>query len=433
MSDAGSSGTGGPPPWRRAVILVTAVSLLNSMAAMIVVPVLPKLVQSFTGDAGHAAEYVGLFAATFALVQFFASPVLGSLSDAFGRRTVILISAFGLAADYSFMALAPSVGWLFVGRIVSGVTAASAPAVNAYIADTIPPEERAAAFGWTGSAFAVGFLLGPALGGLVGAIDPRLPFWISAGLCLATAAYGLFVLPESLPKARRTPFAFRRANPWGAVRFLVERPQIRGLAATQGIMAMAAQCLPTTLVLYTFQRFGWSTAVSGPYLTYAGIGHLVVQSMVVKRMVGTFGERTAAAVGFASTAIGFVIYASAPIGLVFAAGMPFYALAGLVGPAVQSQMTRLVAPTEQGRLQGTNASIASLVALFAPVMFTQLFKYASGPGQGIVPPGLHLYVGAAVLASGALLALATMRPKGVVLAPPEQPAEARAAGRVAAG
>ena len=419
-------------PWKRALALVTVISLLNSMANMIVVPVLPKLVQSFTGDAGDAAGYVGLFAATFALVQFFASPVLGSLSDAFGRRAVILISAFGLACDYSFMALAPSVGWLFVGRMIAGVTSASAPAVNAYIADSIPPHERAGAFGWTGSAFAIGFLLGPALGGVLGAVDPRLPFWISAGLCLATAAYGLIVLPESLPKERRTPFSFRRANPLGAARFLIERPQIRGLAAVQGVITAAAQCLPTTLVLYTLWRFRWSTAVSGPYLTYAGLGHLVVQSLIVKRMVGRFGERVSAIVGFSSCAIGFCIYASAPVGWVFAAGMPFYALAGLVGPSVQSQMTRLVAPTEQGRLQGTNASITSLVQLFAPIIFTQLFRYASGPGQGLVPPGLHLYVGAGVLAFGAVLAAAAMRPKGAVLAPPEQPGKA-AAGSVAAG
>jgi DHA1 family tetracycline resistance protein-like MFS transporter len=397
-------------PWKRALALVTVISLLNSMATMTVLPVLPNLVKSFTHSEGHAAQYVGLFTAAFAAVQFFAAPMLGSLSDAFGRRAVILISALGLAADYLFMALAPSVGWLFVGRMISGVTSASAGAVNAYIADSIPPEERAGAFGWTGAAMASGFLLGPALGGVLGAINLRLPFWISAGLCLAVALYGLVILPESLPKDRRTPFHFRTANPWGAFRFLAERPQIVPLVAVLWIMTVAAGCLPSTIVLYTEHRYHWPLSIAGPYLTYAGVGHLVVQGLVVKRFVARFGERGAAITGFASTAVGFLIYASAPIGLVFPLGMPFYALAGLVGPAVQSRLTRLVARTEQGRLQGTNASLGSVAQMFAPLMFTQLFALAIAPGSSL-PPGLHIYLAAAILAAGALLATRAMRPE----------------------
>ena len=396
--------------WKRALGLITVISLLNAMATMTVLPVLPNLVKSFTGgDTSHAAQYVGWFTATFAGVQFFAAPVLGSLSDAYGRRTVILISALGLAADYMFMALAPSIGWLFVGRMIAGVTSASAGAVNAYIADSIPPEERAGAFGWTGAAMSSGFLLGPALGGMLGAIGLRLPFWVSAALCLAAALYGLFVLPESLPKDRRSPFRFKTANPWGAFRFLAERPQIIGLVAVLWMMTVAAQCLPPTIVLYTEARYGWPINLAGYYLTYAGIGHLVVQSLVVRRFVARFGERTAAITGFLSTTVGFLIYASSPIGWLFFLGMPFYAMAGLVGPAVQSRLSRLVDRTEQGRLQGANASLGSLAQILGPLMFTQLFALASGPGKGTLPPGLHIYVAAAILAAGALLAARTMR------------------------
>ena len=410
MNETANRAVARPPSGRGALTLVVVVSLLNSMAAMIVVPVLPKLVETFTGDVGHAAQYVGAFAAMFALIQFLASPVLGALSDAFGRRAVILISAFGMAGDYVLMALAPSVGWLFVARMISGVTAASGPAVNAYIADAIPPEERAGAFGWTGAAFAVGFLVGPSLGGVLGAVDPRLPFWVSGGLCMATALYGLFILPESLPKDRRTRFTFARANPWGAFRFLLDRPQLSGLVLVLMMMLVASQCLPTTLVLYTDYRFGWSTGLVGAYLTFAGVGHLVVQSLLVRRSVSRFGERNTAMIGYASTAIGFVIYASAPVGWMFPVGMPFYALAGLVGPAVQSQLTRKVAATEQGRLQGSVAGLTALTGLFAPILFTQLFAYATtGAGAGVAPPGLHLYVGAAVLALGAVMAARLMR------------------------
>ena len=410
MDNTADAPTAKRPSGRGALTLIVVVSLLNSMASMIVVPVLPKLVESFTGDVGHAAQYVGAFAAIFALIQFLASPVLGSLSDAFGRRAVILISAFGMAGDYVLMALAPSIGWLFVARMISGVTAASGPAVNAYIADAIPPEERAGAFGWTGAAFAVGFLVGPSLGGLLGSIDPRLPFWVSGGLCLTTAMYGFFILPESLPKARRTPFSFARANPWGAFKFLIDRPQLSGLVVVLMMMLVASQCLPTTLVLYTDYRFGWSTGLVGAYLTFAGVGHLVVQSLIVRRTVSRFGERTTAIIGFASTAGGFTIYATATKGWMFPIGMPFYALAGLVGPAVQSQLTRKVAPTEQGRLQGSVAGLTAMTGLVAPIMFTQLFAYATtGAGVEVVPPGLHLYVGAAVLALGAFIAARLMR------------------------
>jgi len=392
------------PASRRAVALIAVVSLLNSMASMIIVPVLPMLVKEFTGDTEHAAAYVSEFAAIFAIAQFLAAPVLGALSDAFGRRRVILISAFGLAADYLLMGFAPSVAWLLVGRIIAGITSASAPAVNAYIADSIAPEERAGAYGWIGAAFAVGFLAGPAIGGLLGNIDPRLPFWVSAGLCFTMALYGAFLLPESLPVERRVRFTFARANIWGSFRLLGDNPRARSLLLVLMMMMMAATCLPATLVLYTDYRFGWSSATVGIYLTFAGAGHLLVQSLLVRRFVGRFGERAAAVTGYASVALGFLIFATAPRGALFPIGTPFYALAGLVTPAIQARLTQAVAHDEQGRLQGTVAGAQALAGLLAPIMFTQIFAFAIGPGQGWAPAGLHLYAAAAVLLCGAFLA-----------------------------
>ena len=411
------------PGSRRAIAFVTVISLLNSIAAMLIIPVLPKLVEGFTHDTSHAAQWVGVFAVAFALIQFLASPVLGALSDAYGRRTVILISAFGMAADYLFMALAPSIGWLLVGRSIAGLTAASNPAINAYIADSIPPEERAGVFGWTGAAMSIGFLLGPSLGGFLGVVSPRLPFWASAGLGVMVALYGLLILPESLPKDRRTPFSFKRAHPLASIGFLAERPQVLGLVVVLMTMMVAAQCLPNTLVLYTEHRFGWSTAAAGLYLTYAGLGHLTVQSLVVKRYVGRFGERTAAVTGYLSTAVGFLIFAATPVGVLFPVGTPFYALAGMVGPAVQSQMTRMVAPNEQGRLQGAVAGLSSLAGMVAVLAFTQIFAFASAKGHEAVPQGLHLYVAAAVLLTGAALAWRNMsaRTPGLGAVPAPRP------------
>jgi DHA1 family tetracycline resistance protein-like MFS transporter len=400
-----SARTGG----RKAVAFVTVISLLNSVAGMMVLPVLPSLVQGFTGTTSGAALYVGWFTVAFSLVQFVASPVLGSLSDAYGRRAVILISAFGMAADYLFMALAPGVGWLFVGRMIAGLTAASQPAINAYIADSIRPQERAGVFGWTGAAMSIGFLIGPAIGGVLGAIHPRLPFWAAAGICVAVALYGLFVLPESLPKSRRTPFNPRLANPWGSILFLKGRPEVIAVVAVFMMMMIAGQCMPTTLALYAGHRYHWSVRAVGLYLSYAGVGHLIVQSLVVKRAVKGLGERGAAVAGYSLSCIGFLIFATVSKGALFLIGTPFYNTVGLVGPAVQSQMTRKVAPTEQGRLQGAVAGLQSLTGMFAALMFTSVFSFVAARGHETWPQGLHLYLASAVLSAGAALALRFMR------------------------
>jgi MFS transporter, DHA1 family, tetracycline resistance protein len=388
----------------KAIIFVVGVTLMNAVAMMIVIPVLPKLVRSFTGETASAAHYVGLFAAVFAMLQFAVSPFLGALSDRYGRRAVILTSAFGQGVNFVLLAIAPNLAWLLVARIISGITSGSLPAVNAYIADAVPAPRRAASYGWVSAATSTGFLLGPALGGLLGEINPRLPFWVSAALCFVNVLYGAIVMPESLKKDARAPLTFARANPASALRFLGGRPAIAGLATVFVMLMIAQQCLPNTIVLYTDYRFGWSSGQIGAYLAAVGLANILVQTLVVRGFVARFGEPTAVIVGFGCFTIAFLIYATAPIGAAFVIGAPFFALGGLVTPAVQAQMSRKMAPDEQGRLQGALAAASGLCGLFTPIVYTQVFAFAIGRGRAVLPPGAHMYLAAAFLALGAALA-----------------------------
>jgi DHA1 family tetracycline resistance protein-like MFS transporter len=382
------------------MFFVVGVALMNAVATMLVIPVLPRLVAQFTGDTGRAAHYVGLFAMLFALTQLVMSPVLGSLSDRYGRRLVILTSALGQGSQFILMATAHNLAWLFVARIVSGVTAGNLPAINAFIADVVPAEKRAASFGWVSASTSAGFLLGPALGGLLGDIDIRLPFWTAAGLCLANFLYGAFVMPESLRKDRRATFSFAKVNPVGALRFLAQRPAVASFALVYVMLMLAAQCMPNTIVLYTDYRFGWSAGRIGAYLTAVGVANMLVQAFVLRRFVARFGERAAVIVGFTCHTVAFLIYASAPRGTVFVLAAPFFALGSLVTPAVQAQATRQVAENEQGRLQGAFAALLSLCGLIAPLVYTQIFAFAIGPGRDMLPAGSHMYLAAALLAVG---------------------------------
>ena len=408
MDAVGPSPVRDPKAARRAVQFIAAVALMNSVAGMITVPVLPTLVKEFTGDTGHAVAYVGLFAAMFALVQFLVSPIIGALSDRYGRRAVILPAVFCAAADFVLMALAPTLGWLMAARLISGLTAGSNPAINAYVADVITPEERAAHYGWIGAAGSAGFLFGPALGGILGEISPRLPFWVSAGLCFVNGLYGLFVLPESLPRDRRAPFSWRRANPLGSFQFMKERPQILGLLAIFVVMFFAQQCQQHTVVLYTNYRYGWTPAQVGTYLTVVGVGSLLVQAFLVRRFVRRFGERAAAITGFSICSIAFVLYGAAPTDGVFILGMPFFCMFGLVNPSLQAQVTRRVAPTEQGRLQGVNAGLMALTGLIGPIVYTQVFALSIGPFASFMPAGAAYYLAAVCLLTGAMLAARNM-------------------------
>jgi len=371
-----------------AFIFVFITVLLDMLALGIIVPVLPALVVSFRGgDTASGATIYGLFGTTWAAMQFIFSPVLGSLSDHFGRRRVILLSNFGLGLDYVLMAAAPSLWWLFVGRVVSGITSSSFPTATAYIADVTAPEERAARFGLLGVAFGVGFIVGPAVGGLLGDVSLRAPFWGAAALSLANAAYGFFILPESLPPDRRSPFHWRRANPIGAVRMLRSHPDLFALGCAGFCSMLAHDSLPTTFVLYTNYRYGWGQKMVGLVLALVGVASIVVQGGLVGRLVGWLGERRAMAIGFLSGAAAMVVYSFATTGGVFMTGIVMTALYGLASPSLQSLMTGRVAANEQGQLQGAIGSMNGVANMIAPVLFTGVFAAAVGRYRDLQLPG----------------------------------------------
>jgi DHA1 family tetracycline resistance protein-like MFS transporter len=384
---------------------VFLVVLLDMLALGIIVPVLPQLVLDFEGgDASSAAAVYGLFGAVWAAMQFFCAPVLGALSDRYGRRPVILISCLGLGLDYFLMALAPTLGWLFVGRIISGITASSFSTAYAYVADVTPESERAGKFGFLGAAFGIGFVVGPALGGVLGEVALRLPFWVAGSLSLAGALYGFFVLPESLPAERRAPFTLARANPVAALGMLAAR-SLLALAGVAFLYRLAHDALPSLYVLYADYRYGWTENEVGLALALVGIASMIVQAGLVGRVVARIGERNALLLGLVFGTLSFTVYGFAPTGRVFLSGIAFGALFGFVYPSLQGLMTRRVHPDEQGRLQGAVASLMGIAGVTAPLLFTQTFSAAVGPYADLGVPGAPFLLAALLLATAAVLAL----------------------------
>jgi DHA1 family tetracycline resistance protein-like MFS transporter len=400
------------PPRTAAVYFIFVTVLIDMLAFGIIIPVLPMLVQSFVGgSAARGAEMYGLFGTAWALMQFIFSPVQGSLSDHFGRRAVILISCAGLGLDFILMALAPNLWWLLAGRILSGIAAASFSTAGAYISDVSRPEERAASFGFIGAAIGIGFVVGPALGGVLGAISPRLPFWASAFMALANACWGLFVLPESLPKERRVPFAWRNANPFGALKLLRSHPVLAGLAGSYFMVNLAHAVLPSTAVLYMHNRYGWDTRAVGLLLAGVGICTLCVQGLLVKPMVKWLRERRAVAVGLTFGAAGFAIYGLAPTGPIFWIGVPVMALWGIATPSLQTLMSRLVGVTEQGRLQGALACLVGLGSLIGPSLFTLTFAASISTGGEWAVPGAPFLLAALLVVVAVVWAWRATRPQ----------------------
>jgi DHA1 family tetracycline resistance protein-like MFS transporter len=384
---------------KAALAFIFAVVVMDVLSLGIVIPVLPGLVERFEGgDTASASQIFGAMSMAWAVMQFFAMPVVGMLSDRFGRRPVILVSCIGLGLDYFLMALAPNVAWLFVGRIIADITAANFSTAFAYIADVTPAEKRAGAFGLMGAAFGLGFVIGPALGGLLGGVDPRLPFWVAGGLTLVNAAYGFFVLPESLAVEKRAPFAWARANPVGSLRLLRSHTELFGLAMVLFLMNLAHFSLPAIAVLYMSHRYGWSPTQMGLMLALVGVCSMIVQGGLVKPVVAKLGERRALATGLMFGAIGFFMYGLASSGAVFIAAIPLMALWGFAMPSAQSIMTRHVSVSEQGQLQGANSSLQSIAGIVAPLLFTQTFAATldSAPGAGFMVAGAMLLLALAV-------------------------------------
>jgi DHA1 family tetracycline resistance protein-like MFS transporter len=389
-------------PTRAAFVFIFVTVLLDMLALGIIVPVLPELIIRFEGgDTADAAFYYGIFGTVWAAMQFVAAPFIGALSDRFGRRPVILVSTLGLAVDYFIMAAAPTLGWLFLGRLLSGVTSASYATAYAYIADVTTREKRAGYYGLLGAAFGIGFVLGPAVGGLLGSVHLRLPFWVAGALSLLGTAYGFFILPESLPPERRAPFDLRSANPAGSFGFLRGHRALFGLATAAFLYRMAHDALPSLFVLYGDFRYAWTERTVGLVLAGVGLASMIVQAGLVGRVARLFGEHRALLAGLACGALGFVVFALAPTGSLFLVGIPFSAMFGLTYPNLQSIMTGKVGETEQGRLQGALASLMGVAGIIAPVMFTQTFAAAIGPWAGWGLPGLPFLVAAALLVGAA--------------------------------
>ncbi len=397
--------------WTGAFRFIFAAAVINAISFGIMIPVLPNLIKEFTGgDTAAASEWNVVFGAVWGVMQLFCGPILGMLSDRFGRRPILLVSLAGLAIDFLFMALAPTLAWLFVGRVINGLTAASFSTANAYVADVTPPDKRAKAFGWMGSAFSFGFLVGPALGGFLGDIDLRLPFFVAAGLTTINWFYGFFVLPESLPPEKRVAkFDWKRANPVGSLVFLRSHADLLGLATVGFLFQLAHTVLPAIFVLYTGYRYGWTPGFMGLTMMATGVAGVIVQTLLVGPVVAKIGERGALLLGAAAGATGFAIYGFAPSGWVYFLGVPVFALMNFLQPGLQGLMTRRVEPSGQGQLQGANQSLQGIASVIGPVIFGLTFAW-SIRREGIMhQPGLAIYLASGLLVAAFVLALRVAR------------------------
>ena len=386
-----------------AVIFILVTVTLDVLAMGLILPVLPKLILDFLGGKmTDAANWNGWFALVFALMQFVFSPVLGVLSDKFGRRPVILLSNLGLGLDYIVMALAPTIGWLFLGRIISGITTSSIPTAMAYIADVTPKEKRAGAFGMIGMAFGVGFAFGPAIGGLLGSVTPRLAFWVSAGLSLTNWLYGYLFVPESLPTERRKDFSLGRANPVGSLVLLRSHPELWRLAVIQ-FLAYTAHNVFSVWVLYAIYRYAWGELTTGFSLMVVGICTGAISALLTGRMVKRFGEKTTLYIGQFFGATGMFVAGIARNSVEFFASIPIISLWNISMPAAQSMMTHRVSEREQGELQGALQSMRSITFIIGPWLFLRVFSWFIDPKHALHLPGAPYYLAAALLFAAMLM------------------------------
>ena len=390
--------------------------MLDMLALGMIAPVLPRLIESFLhGDTSAAAKMLGIFGTTFAGVQFFCSPILGSISDRFGRRPVVLLSNFGLGADYLLMAWAPALHWLLVGRIISGLTASSIPTAMAYMADVTPAERRAAAFGMLNAAFGVGFVLGPALGGVLGSVNPRLPFLVAAGLSLSNGLYGLFVLPESLKPSNRAPFSWRRANPIGSLVMLGRTKVIAVMSVVLLLGYTAQQSLLNVYVLYADYRYHWSDRTVGLSLGFVGVFTILYGAFLVRWAAKKFGERVCIFCGLLGGSVGYTCFGLSKTGVLFWFAIPFLNLMSLTWPSAQAIMSRGTSPSEQGQLQGAINGIRGAAGIVGPGLFTYIFARAVGDQAIIHLPGLPFFTAASLLVIALPISLWATRGRQAVL------------------
>ena len=387
-----------PKGRRAAATFIFFTVTLDMLALGMIAPVLPRLIESFLhGDTSSAARMLGLFGTVFAAMQFFFSPIVGSLSDRFGRRPVVLLSNFGLGLDYFLMAWAPLLNWLFLGRIISGLTSSSIPTAMAYMADVTPRERRAAAFGMLNSAFGIGFVLGPAIGGLLGNINPRLPFWVAGALSLINGLYGLFVLPESLALQNRSPFSWTRANPVGSLSLLRRHAGMIAIATVLLLGYIAQQSLMNVYVIYADYRYHWTDRTVGFSLATIGVCTAIYGALLVKPVVAKLGERGAITIGLIGGAIGYSMFGFSKTGVLFWMGIPLLNMMSFTWPGAQSLLSRKTSPSEQGQLQGAINSLRGIAGLFGPSFFTYIFSKSIGVDALLHLPGAPFYTAAAML------------------------------------
>jgi MFS transporter, DHA1 family, tetracycline resistance protein len=417
-------------PAALAFIFVTV--MLDMLALGLVAPVLPKLILDFLGgNATNAANWIGIFGTVFALMQFFFSPVLGVLSDRFGRRPVILLSNLGLGLDYIVMALSPTIGWLFVGRVVSGITASSIPTAMAYIADVVPREKRSGAFGMIGVAFGLGFILGPGIGGPLADINPRLPFWVAAGFSLANWLYGFLFVPESLRSEHRQEFALGRANPIGSLVLLRSHPELWKLATLQ-FLAYISHEVFVIWALYAIYRFAWNQTTIGISLALVGVFTAAISGGLTGRIVAWLGERRTLYIGQFFGAVGMVIAGLARTGTFYMISIPVISMWNISFPAAQGMMTHRVSEREQGELQGAIQSLRSIAFVIGPFLFSGIFAWFINPKHSFHVPGAPYYLAAALLFTAMLLATRVEQPQ-FAEAGPAGPSEAISPDGVASG
>jgi MFS transporter, DHA1 family, tetracycline resistance protein len=397
---------------RQAAIPFIFVTVMLDMVALgLIAPVLPNLILNFVNnDMTRTAIWNGIFLTVFAAMQFFFSPVIGVLSDRFGRRPVLLLSTLGLGLDYVVMALAPTLGWLFVGRLISGITSSTVPTAFAYIADVTAKEKRAGAFGLIGAAFGIGFTLGPVVGGIVGNSNPRMAFWVAGALSLANWLYGFLFVPESLRDEHRKEFTLRRANPIGSLVLLRSHPELWKLASLQ-FLAYVSHEVFVIWALYAIYRYSWSQTMIGGSLAVVGMFTAAISGGLTGRIVAWLGERRTLYIGQFFGAVGMVIAGLARTSLVYIASIPVISMWNISFPAAQGMMTHRVSEREQGELQGAIQSLRSIAFVIGPFLFSGIFAWFIDPKRSFHIPGAPYYFAAALLFTAMLLALRVQQPQ----------------------
>ncbi len=379
--------------------------LLDVIGIGIIIPVIPKLIEELTGSGlSEASKYGGWLVFSFAIMQFLFAPAMGSLSDRFGRRPILLFALLGLGLDYILQAYAPTIAWLFIGRILAGVTGASFTTATAYIADISTPEKRAQNFGLVGAAFGVGFIIGPVMGGVFAQWGSRVPFLVAAGLTFFNLLYGYFVLPESLSKENRRSFDWKRANPISSLLLLRRYPVVSGLVSSLFLIFIAAQAVQSNWAYYTMFKFEWNEAWVGYSLGFVGLLVAIVQGGLIRILIPKLGQNRALYFGLALNCIGLALFSIANEGwMMFIILIP-YALGGIAGPAIQGIISNQVPANEQGELQGAMTSIMSASAIIGPLLMNNLFAYFSKDTAVIYFPGMPFAVASMMILLSIFLA-----------------------------